>query len=213
MIINGGNMSKPDRSIDPRILESAKKEFLDKGFLGASLNNICRKAGVTTGALYKRFKGKEELFSALVDDAVDALKKVREEKAALRDDITDEELWKAWNMDEGYMMWWFRFLYDRIDAMRLLLSSSEGTKYSHFEHEWVESMCQSTYAYYLKARDRGLVENEISEEEMHVMLSSFWMTIYEPIVHYFEWDELESLCSHICNLFNWHRMLGFRRPE
>ena len=116
-------------------------------------------------------------------------------------------------MDEGYMMWWFRFLYDRIDAMRLLLSSSEGTKYSHFEHEWVESMCQSTYAYYLKARDRGLVENEISEEEMHVMLSSFWMTIYEPIVHYFEWDELESLCGHICNLFNWHRMLGFRRPE
>ena len=74
-------------------------------------------------------------------------------------------------------------------------------------------MCQSTYAYYLKARDRGLVENEISEEEMHVMLSSFWMTIYEPIVHYFEWDELESLCSHICNLFIWHRMLGFRRPE
>ena len=213
MIINGGNMSKPDRSIDPRILESAKEEFLDKGFLGASLNNICRKAGVTTGALYKRFKGKEELFSALVDDAVDALKKVREEKAALRDDITDEELWKAWDMDEGYMMWWFRFLYDRIDAMRLLLSSSEGTKYSHFEHEWVESMCQSTYAYYLKARDRGLVENEISEEEMHVMLSSFWMTIYEPIVHYFEWDELESLCGHICNLFSWHRMLGFRRPE
>ena len=102
-------MAKPDRSIDPRILESAKEEFLDKGFLGASLNNICRKAGVTTGALYKRFKGKEELFSALVDDAVDALKKVREEKAALRDDITDEELWKAWNMDEGYMMWWFRF--------------------------------------------------------------------------------------------------------
>ena len=47
-------MSKPDRSIDPRILESAKEEFLDKGFLGASLNNICRKAGVTTGALYKR---------------------------------------------------------------------------------------------------------------------------------------------------------------
>ena len=191
MIIDGGNMAKPDRSIDPRILESAKEEFLDKGFLGASLNNICRKAGVTTGALYKRFKGKEELFSALVDDTVDALRKVREEKAALRDDITDEELWKAWNMDEGYMMWWFRFLYDRIDAMRLLLSSSEGTK----------------------ARDRGLVENEISEEEMHVMLSSFWMTIYEPIVHYFEWDELESLCGHICNLFNWHRMLGFRRPE
>ena len=120
-------MAKPDRSIDPRILESAKEEFLDKGFLGASLNNICRKAGVTTGALYKRFKGKEELFSALVDDAVDALKKVREEKAALRDDITDEELWKAWNMDERYMMWWFRFLYDRMSGWKACASQHMPT--------------------------------------------------------------------------------------
>ena len=42
MIIDGGNMAKPDRSIDPRILESAKEEFLDKGFLGASLNNLIK---------------------------------------------------------------------------------------------------------------------------------------------------------------------------
>ena len=55
-------MSVADRSIDPRIMESAKEEFLQKGFLDASLQEICKKAGVTTGALYKRFKGKEELF-------------------------------------------------------------------------------------------------------------------------------------------------------
>ena len=53
-------MSVADRSIDPRIMESAKEEFLQKGFLDASLQEICKNAGVTTGALYKRFKGKEE---------------------------------------------------------------------------------------------------------------------------------------------------------
>ena len=52
-------MSVADRSIDPRIKESAKEEFLQKGFLDASLQEICKNAGVTTGALYKRFKGKE----------------------------------------------------------------------------------------------------------------------------------------------------------
>ena len=35
-----------------KIHDSAKKEFLEKGFLGASLRNIVKYAGVTTGAFY-----------------------------------------------------------------------------------------------------------------------------------------------------------------
>ena len=33
----------------------------------ASLRNICKEAGVTTGALYFFFKDKEDLFAALVE--------------------------------------------------------------------------------------------------------------------------------------------------
>ena len=56
-------MSVADRSIDPRIIESAKEEFLQKGFLDASLQEICKNAGVTTGALYKRSRARKN-FSA-----------------------------------------------------------------------------------------------------------------------------------------------------
>ena len=63
-------MSLPDKSIDPRLLSAAKDEFLKKGFEKASLTDICKAAGVTTGALYKRYSGKEDLFSALVSDMV-----------------------------------------------------------------------------------------------------------------------------------------------
>ena len=42
-------MSKPDKSIDPKILEAAKKEFLEKGYEKASTNVICKNAGVTWG--------------------------------------------------------------------------------------------------------------------------------------------------------------------
>ena len=47
-------MAVADRSIDPRILESVRSEFLANGFETASLKSICEGAGVTTGALYKR---------------------------------------------------------------------------------------------------------------------------------------------------------------
>ena len=54
-------MSVPDRSIDARLLSAALDEFLDKGYENASLKEICGKAGVTAGALEKRFDSKEGL--------------------------------------------------------------------------------------------------------------------------------------------------------
>ena len=59
-------MARPDTSIDPRIMDSAREEFRTLGFERASLKSICQRAGVTTGALYKRYAGKEELFRAVV---------------------------------------------------------------------------------------------------------------------------------------------------
>ena len=66
-------MSVPDKSIDPRLLASAEAEFLDKGFIKAELKTICENAGITTGAVYKRYKGKEDLFCAVVDDIAEQL--------------------------------------------------------------------------------------------------------------------------------------------
>ena len=40
----------------------ARKEFMEKGFIKAELKTICNNANITTGAVYKRYKGKQELF-------------------------------------------------------------------------------------------------------------------------------------------------------
>ncbi|MBR2570891.1 MAG: helix-turn-helix transcriptional regulator [Clostridia bacterium] len=54
-------MSWQDKSIDPRLLSAAREAFLSKDYEMASLSEICRAAGVTTGALSKRYDGKEAL--------------------------------------------------------------------------------------------------------------------------------------------------------
>ena len=56
-----------------KIQEAALTEFLDKGFLGASLRQIVKNAGVTTGAFYCYFSSKEALFNALVEPHAAAL--------------------------------------------------------------------------------------------------------------------------------------------
>lgn len=60
---------KEEKETKERLLISAKKEFVEKGYLQASLRNICKNAGVTTGALYFFFQDKEDLFAAVVEEA------------------------------------------------------------------------------------------------------------------------------------------------
>ena len=51
-----------------RIHLAAKAEFLEKGYKDASLRNIVKSVGMTTGAFYGYYKSKEELFEALVGE-------------------------------------------------------------------------------------------------------------------------------------------------
>ena len=202
-------MAKPDRSIDPRILESAKKEFLTHGFEKASLKAICEDADVTTGALYKRYKGKEDLFCAVVADTVEALNGYIEQRSSIPAcTLSDDMLIKAWEMGES-MLEWLHFLYQYHDGFVLLISGASGTRYANFQHDFAEVMATKSHEYYLAARKRDLTQAVISMEEMHILLSAFWTTVYEPFIHGYTWEQMESHCELVCKLFNWYRVLGF----
>lgn len=204
-------MSKPDKSIDPRILKSAKEEFLSQGYEKASLKTICANAKVTTGALYKRYKSKEELFTAVVTPTLEALNEVADNRRINFETVTEFELIEAWNMNNDVMLWWFKFLYSHYDGFILLLSCSQGTSFSNFTHYWVEKMSIYTYEYYLEAKNRGIFTTEISKTEFHTLLSSFWTTIYEPFIHGFSWEQIENHCQIVCHFFNWYQVLGYTR--
>ena len=73
-------MAARDHSLDDKIIESARTEFLAHGYKSASINQIARNAGVTTGALYIRYANKDALFASLVQEVMEEL--VRREKLA-----------------------------------------------------------------------------------------------------------------------------------
>ena len=49
-------MALRDHSLDGKITASAMQEFLEKGYMGASLRKIAERAGVTVGAIQTRYK-------------------------------------------------------------------------------------------------------------------------------------------------------------
>ena len=54
-----------------RILHAAAEVFTSRGYDGASLDQVAAAAGLTKGAVYSSFSGKDELFFALVADRLD----------------------------------------------------------------------------------------------------------------------------------------------
>lgn len=50
------------------IINAAKKEFIENGFLAANMNNICVAAEVSKRTLYRHFESKELLFEAVLTE-------------------------------------------------------------------------------------------------------------------------------------------------
>jgi AcrR family transcriptional regulator len=50
-----------------RLLDAATVLFAETGFSGTAVAAIAKRAGVTTGAIYSNFAGKDELFAAVVE--------------------------------------------------------------------------------------------------------------------------------------------------
>ena len=206
-------MSLPDKSIDPRLLAAAKDEFLKKGFEKASLTDICKAAGVTTGALYKRYSGKEDLFSALVSDTVqDMTEYVSQIERVDLTDLTDRELYDSFSMQTETNKRWLRFLYDHREGFTLLIRCASGTRYENFHQDWTEQMNRMDYIFYQEARRRRLTTKEISAEELHVLTYSVWALYYEPFFLGFTWEQMERHAETIYLFTDWHSVLGMKEP-
>lgn len=56
-----------------KLLEAAELEFVQRGYQKASLRSICKRADVTTGALYFFFDDKNDLFKQVVSPITDTI--------------------------------------------------------------------------------------------------------------------------------------------
>lgn len=132
---------KDERETKERLIACAREEFLEKGYQGASLRSICKKAGVTTGALYFFFQDKEDLFAAIVQPTLNQVRTmaeqhVKQELMALqklpgadKDNMHDDR-----NVTEQIL----HVLYQNYDICQLLLTKSQGSRYENCIDEFVD---------------------------------------------------------------------------
>lgn len=181
---------KSDRETKEKLLESAKSEFLKNGYMKASLRKICADAGVTTGALYFFFEGKEDLFASIVEPPLNALTEVLAQHF-----IEDMSIVSAPGFVEQYSIAvdkdheifgasLVHHIYQHYDAFMLLLTKAQGSRFENCVDGLVE-LIEKSYreiANGIVAQNPGSQVNEyMSHWFTHISVDAFiHLLTHEP---------------------------------
>ena len=163
-----------------KIQEAALAEFLDKGFQGASLRQIVRNAGVTTGAFYGYFSSKEALFASIVEPHAKALMGRFMEAQISFAELPEEQQLEHTGMESGTYPDWMG---QHREPVKLLLTRVEGTSYEHFVHNMVEVEVEYTLQYMEVLRHLGKDIPVLDKSLCHIIASGMMGGIFEIVVH------------------------------
>ena len=179
------------------ILSAAMQEFLEKGFKSASLRNIVKKAGVTTGAFYGYYDRQEALFEALVGEQYDYFLRcfsgAQQEFANLPKEEQPENL----STVSGA-------------CMHDILCHAEGTRFSQLVDEMVEIETKATHDYFAVLEDLGKPSPPIDEHLEHMLITGMFNTFFEMIIHDMPLEKAECYLKEMRDFYTagWMKIMG-----
>ena len=193
------------------IFQAGMEEFSDKGFLGASLRQIVKKAGVTTGAFYGYFSSKEALFTAIVERHAAALMGRYMEAQTTFAELPEAEQPSHMGLESGECIHWMvDYICRHREPVKLLLCRSEGTSYEHFVHNMVEVEVEYTMKYLEVLRHLGQDIPELDEQMCHIIASGMFNGVFEIVVHDMPRDKALRYVDQLRDFYTagWLKLMG-----
>ena len=193
-----------------KIIAAARKEFLTYGFTDASMRRIAAAAGMSASGLYKHFAGKEEMFSALVEPAYQGLLALFRQEAGDQEQFigtVDLSVWETSN-DARLAV---SYIYDHLDAFRLIICKSQGTKYESFLHDLAVLEEKMTLSFMEMLKKQGVKLNEFSEKELHLLTTTNVNAIFQTVEHDLTREEAMHYADTLDRFFAkaWKEFFGY----
>ena len=186
-----------------KILNIGKDMFLEFGFKQTNLRDLCKKAGVTTGAFYRHFQDKESLFNAIVDPIVNEMENIflgRTNDFKGNIDYIDQNSFKDYSSGSSNFV--IDFMYDNFDVFKLLIECSEGTKYEDFI-EYVTNLENRTVLGALNdVQNKNWEVEGIDDNMTHMITHAFYSCLFEVIIHNYKKEEALKYAEKIGKFFS-----------
>ena len=194
-----------------QIIAAARDEFMTYGFADASMRRIASAAGMSAAGLYKHFPSKEEMFAALVEPACQGLMALyRQEETAERSALQNGTLTEKWE-NGGEAKLAMTYIYDHLDAFRLLICKSRGTRYESFLHDLAVEEEKTTAAMMDMLKAQGIKINSVREEELHLLVTANVNAVFQAVEHGFSREEAMHYADTLDAFFSsgWQTLFGY----
>ncbi len=194
-----------------QIMAAAWQEFLTWGFVEASMRRIAAAAGMSPAGLYKHFPSKEEMFAALVEPAYQGLMALyRQEETAEREALQAGTISEKWQTG-GEARLAMNYIYDHLDAFRLLICKAQGTRYESFLHDLAIEEEKTTMAMMSMLKENGRQINNVSPEEFHLLVTANVNAVFQAVEHGFAREEALRYADTLDRFFSkgWQEFFGY----
>lgn len=195
-----------------KILDSGKANFLNDGYERANLRKICKDAGVTTGAFYRHFEDKEDLFVSLVQPLADEIlsfySKFEKESFESLDKDRASRLAEinVYGSIESAL-----YMFQKKELFELLIYKAYGTKYDNFIEKLVSLEDQNRKKTMQIVSEKKGEHIEIPEEAIHLLDHAYINALCEIIIHSKTETEVKINSKIVAEFFNdgWENLRGF----
>lgn len=177
-------MARQIEGVAERIVDAAKREFLDKGYVDASLRTIAAEADTSTNSIYVRFGDKEGLFSAIVElvlnEMTERFIRIQERFHLMTPEEQAERMPKY---ADGGTSELIDYMYEHLEEFRLLLDASYGTRFHNFVDELVRIEVEYTYKFMEAVGYSDKFGDAVTQKLLHIVTTSRFESIFEIIRH------------------------------
>lgn len=194
-----------------RIQQAAMEEFLAKGFGDASLRQIVKNAGVTTGAFYGYYSSKEALFAGLVEPHAAAVMGMFMKAQTNFSELPETEQPAHVGVEsKECTMEMLHYIYQHLEPFKLLVYKAQGTSYENFIHNMVEVEIEATQRFMDVLRKQGRNIPELDDQLCHIIVSGMFHGIFEVVVHDMPYDRAKHYVQQLQDFFlaGWHNLMG-----
>ena len=194
-----------------KIIDSGKANFLNDGYERANLRKICKDAGVTTGAFYRHFEDKEDLFVALVEPLANEILEFYSKFATESfQSLKRDELEDLADINVNGSIETALYMFGKKELFELLMYHAYGTKYANFADKLVELEDENRKkVFQIVAGKRQMIE--IPETTIHLLDYAYINALCEIIIHSKTESEVRMNSKIVAEFFynGWENLRGF----
>lgn len=188
------------------IMQVGKRQFLEKGYEGANLRDMCKAAGITTSTFYCRFGDKHTLLSALVKDAAvgfeQLLRNCLEKISDIADECPENFYTEHYHRDIPLLI---DYIYRYFDSFKLLALCSQRNGWNGF----IRKMAMVEAEYMKKVFADVWFSKPFLEEMLVFIHYSFYAGLFETVIHNIPKSKAESMVESLAvyQIKGWKRFM------